>query len=179
MYSSLVSLLNFKTLEQGRYSVLLSQGPFELRFYQRMICAQMSLTGPYDEVFNIGTKYLQEYFDGNNFKVEKIENSGCFFQVKKENSWDLGIILPSSSSINNAPKPINRMIRIIGLPPAKVASLSFKGHQSREIFSRRGEELKRWIDYKGFSIKGPLRIMKVSTSSLPFLRNYEVQYEIF
>lgn len=179
MYSSIVSLLNFKTLEQSRYSVLLSQGPFELRFYQRMICAQMSLTGPYDEVLKIGTKYLQEYFEGNNFKVEKIENSGCFFQIKKDNAWDLGIILPASSSIHNAPKPINRMIRITGIPSAKVASLSFKGQQSREIFSRREEELKRWIDYKGLNVKGPLRIMKVSTSSLPFLRNYEVQYEIF
>lgn len=179
MYSTLSSLLNFKTQEEARYTTLNCQGPFEIRLYQRFVCARMSLSGPYEEIIRIGTRYLQEYLEGNNFKVERIENVGCPFQVMKDKTWELGMILPSSFNLFNAPKPINRMIRISEIAPAKIGSLSFKGHQSRELFLRRGEELKRWLDFKKLQVKGPLRVMKVSSSSLPFLRNYEVQFELF
>ncbi len=178
MYSTLSSLLNFKTQEEAPYTVLGMQGPFEIRLYQRFVCARMSLSGPYEEIIRIGNKYLQEYLEGNNFKVEKIDDSGCSFQIMKDKSWELGIILPSSFSIYNTPKPINRMIRISEVAPAKMGSLSFKGQLSRELFIRRGEELKRWLDFKNLHGRGPLRVMKVN-SSLPFIRNYEVQFELF
>lgn len=179
MYSALSSLLNFKIQEDAQYSVLSSQGPFEIRLYQRFVCARMSLSGPYDEIMKIGSKYIQEYLEGNNFKVEKIDYPGCFFQIMKDKCWELGIILPSNFTIYNAPKPINRMIRITEIPSAKIGCLSFKGHLSHDLFVKRGEELKRWLDFKKNQVKGPLRVMKVSSFSLPFLRNYEVQFELF
>lgn len=179
MYSVLASLLNLKIPVAERYSVLQVQGPFEVRLYQRMVCAKMSLTGPYEDILKIGSRYLSEYFDGNNFKVEKVESTGCLFQVMRENGLELGVILPANVTISNAPQPINRMIRINELPTAKVASLSFRGTQSHELFTRRGEELKRWLDFKGIQVKGPLRVMRVTSSTMPFLRNYEVQFEIF
>lgn len=179
MHSTLASLFNFKTQEENRYTVLNGQGPFEIRLQERMLCARMSLSGPYDDIVKIGSKYLQDYLDGNNLRVEKIENPGPSFQVMKDKSWELGIILPSSCTLTNVPKPINYMIRIAEIPAAKTGCLSFKGHQSLDIFIRRGEELKRWLDFTNMQVKGPLRIMKISTSPLPFLRNYEVQFDLF
>lgn len=179
MYQALTSIFNLRVTGESRYSLLTSQGPFEIKLYERMTSASMSLTGPYEEVMSIGTRYIKEYLEGNNLKVERIEGPGCFFQRMKDSIWELGILLPSGLNVHSAPKPINKMIRITELPPGRFGTLKFKGELSPELIVRKGEELKKWLDFKGLKIRGPLRIMKLAALSLPFTRNYEVQFELY
>ena len=179
MYSTLATLLNFKTPGSEKYSVITEQGPFELRLYHRMICASITLTGPFNEIFKMGIRYLDEYRNGNNFKVKKIDEVDYFFQMMKENTVEIGLIFPVGMTFSVIPKPINHTIRLKELAPAKFATLRFKGHESNELFIRRAQDLKKWIEYRNLKIKGHLRVMKISSASLPFARNYEVQFEIF
>src|SRR5690606_25781714 len=108
-----------------------------------------------------------------------IENSGCFYQVMKENLWELGILLPQGLSIPSAPKPINKTVRITEIPSGRFGTMKFKGDLKPELIQRKGEELKKWLDFKGLRNKGPLRIMSLSKLPLPFVRNYEVQLELY
>lgn len=179
MHQALTSIFNLRVSGDTRYSLLTSQGPFEIKLYERMTSVGMSLTGPYEEVMSIGNRYIKEYLEGNNLKVERIERPGCFYHLMKDSIWELGVLLPSGFNIQSAPKPINKMIRVTDLPPGRFGTLKFKGELSPDLIVRKGEELKKWLDYKGLSTKGPLRIMKLSALSVPFRRNYEVQFELY
>lgn len=179
MYQALTSIFNLRASGESRYSLLTSQGPFEIKLYERMISASMSLTGPYEEVMSIGTRYIKEYLEGNNLKVERIDSPGCFYHRMRDSIWDLGVLLPTGFNVHSTPKPINKMIRITELPPGRFGTLKFKGDLSPGLIARKGEELKKWLDYKGLSTRGPLRIMRLGAFSIPFVRNHEVQFELF
>lgn len=179
MNSMFMSLLNWKAQEEARFTLLHCQGPFEIRQYQRMICAKISVTGSFEEALANGINHLNDYLEGNNFRVDKIINHGPYFQIHKVNHWDIGLILPPEMKIVNAPKPINRMIKIEELLPGRVGVLRFKGHTSRELFHRRGEELKKWLNFKGLNGNGPVRISRHDlTVPLPFFRHNEVHIDV-
>jgi hypothetical protein len=179
MYSDFISLFSEKILEDNRYKVLTMQGPFELRLYQRMTYARVSLTGPYDLIVNKGMEYLKEYLEGNNFKVEKIESTYQYFQIIKENSLDIGIILPASITLKDAPKPINRVIKLGDFSPCRIGALRYGGEVNIDAIKRRGNELKRWLDYKGLKTSGPLKYMSYEKKIyLPFSKTNEVQLDV-
>ena len=45
MNSMLLSLLNLKLAPNERFAVLANQVPFELRYYQRLVCASFNVPG--------------------------------------------------------------------------------------------------------------------------------------
>lgn len=179
MNSMIMSLLNLKVADDSRFTVISNQGPFELRYYQKMICARVSVPGAYEEAISNGMKLLFDYIKGNNFKVHQIKNYGHLLHVHKVNSWDVGLILPADLTAAAVPKPINRLIKIEELPPGKVASLRFGGPTSHKIFERRGEDLKKWLKFKGLSHDGPVKIAEHDYPfPLSFLKVNEVQMDV-
>jgi hypothetical protein len=179
MSSTILSLLNWKTVESSRFTLLSAQGPFELRQYERMCCAIINIQGKCEEALTEGLLHLGEYLDGNNFKVSKIISSGTFFQIYKVNSWDIGLILPANLDLHTTPKPINRRVRIESLDPVRVGVLKFKGKASLEVLQRREEELKKWILHKGLSYTGPLKVSHLDLGlPLSFMRTNEIHIDI-
>lgn len=173
------SLLNLKTTYDNRFTVLEDHGPFELRFYQRMMCAKVSIPGTYEEALRDGTQYLIDYIQGNNFKVLHIKNHGHLFHVHKPNSWDVGLILPHDLSPNSVPKPINRMVKIEEVLPGKVAVLRFKGNLTPKIIERRAEDLRKWLHFRKLNASGPLRVAhNDSIFPFSFLKTNEVQMDV-
>lgn len=176
MNSMFLSLLNLKSAADTRFTVLAGQGPFELRYYQRMVCAKVNLQGPYEEAVKNGMQYLRDYLSGNNFKVLQIKNYGHLFHINKVNSWDVGLILPAEIS---APKPINRLIKIEELPAGKVATLRFNGPVNPEIIERRGADLRKWLNFRNMISNGPLKLAQHdSLFPFSFLQMNEVQMEV-
>lgn len=179
MYSSILSLLNLNALEENRYTVLTSQGPFEVRFYPRMTCAKIALPGDFKAVLKEGLFHLEEYLSGNNFKVTKIECNSPYFHSDKVSAIEVGIILPSSMNAMNAPKPINRFVKIEEIPPGRVGVLKFKGSPDETIYQRRSEELKKWLSHKGFFHSGPYRGLRLEFGlDIPFYRQNEVHFDL-
>ena len=179
MNSMLLSLFNFKSPEEARYTLIMDQGPFEMRMYQRMICAKITLKDSYDKSLIHGIQTLEDYTGGNNFKVDRIINNGTFYHTHKADSWEIGLILPSDLNLAAIPKPINRAIKIEEIFPGKVGVLKFKGEPSEAIIERRGDELKRWLKFKGLKHQGPVRVERHELSfPLSFLKHSEVQLDV-
>ena len=173
------SLLNLRPLDHHRFSVLRNQGPFELRLYQKMVCAKVLMSGSFQEVVKVGMHHLYQYLEGNNFKVSKILHHGPYFQTHRSNAWEIGIILPAELELMTAPKPINRIIRIEEVPVQKVAALRYSGEISSERVIRKGEELKRWLWKNQLAVGGPLRFVRNDLGpSLAFLRQSEVLLDV-
>jgi hypothetical protein len=179
MISLLGSLLNLKGLEESRYTLLGSQGPFEIRLYQRMAVAKVMVQGDFNQAFQQGKKHLLDYLQGSNLRLEKIETSSLFFQTERQNAWEVGVILNSIRVNSEIPKPINRLVRLEEISPGKVATLKCNGVTSQEIFSERKNQLMKWLNLKSYSVNGPARIFHHSSSMpIPFLRDKEVMIDI-
>lgn len=173
------TLLNLKSHDHSRFSVLREQGPFELRLYQKMVCAKVQMKGNFHEVLKIGMHHLYQYLEGNNFKVSKILHYGPYFQIHRSNAWEVGIILPKEIDFLTAPKPLSRIIQIEEVYPQKVAALKFSGEISSERVIRKGEELKRWLWKNQFKVDGPLRFIRNDLGpSLAIFRHSEVLFDV-
>jgi hypothetical protein len=181
MNSEFLSLLNVGPLQESRYKLIDSQGPFEIRFYQQMLCAKLSLSGSYGEVLKEGLRHLNEFIGGNNFKVHKIEKHGPVFHIHTPEHWEIGIILPSSMSAVSAPRPINRLIKIEEISPGRVGVLRFHGKDDQQLFFKRSEELKKWLVHKGLKHDGPFIITRPPGQliNIPFLRQNEVHLNVY
>ncbi|MFP5385507.1 MAG: heme-binding protein [Bacteriovoracia bacterium] len=176
MTSTILSLFNWKGEAFERFTVLCSQGPFELRLYHRMLCGRVRTGGSQEDALKKGTTYLKDYINGNNFRVSKITNNGNFFYTKHGNLWETGVLLPPDMTLFNAPKPINRLVKIDELPPARVAVLKSVGKYSLSLFERKASELEKWIHYKGYDRKDSFRVLLTGPSL--FKTKFEVHYEV-
>lgn len=179
MNSIILSLLNLKAQDEARFSLMMTQGPFEVRLYQKLLCARVSLPGSFEEVLKEGMRHLSEYLEGTNFKVKKILHAGPLFQLQKNNDWEIGMVLPSEWNLLNIPKPISRYIKIEEWSPHTAGVLRYRGGLTPEVFQRKGEELKRWIKMKGLNSMGPVRVSRHDHFlAVPFFRPNEVHLDI-
>lgn len=179
MNSIILSLLNLKAQDEARFSLMMSQGPFEVRLYQKLLCARVSLPGSFEEALKEGVRHLSEYLEGTNFKVRKILHAGPLFQLQKNNDWEVGMVLPPEWDIFSVPKPISRFIKIEEWAPHAVGVLRYRGSLTPDIFHRKGEELKRWIKKKGLNSIGPVRLSRHDHFwATPFFRPNEVHLDI-
>lgn len=179
MNSMFLSLLNWRTLDEARFTLLENQGPFEIRYYQRMLCARIKINGLFEEAVTTGMGYLNDFVEGNNFKVSRITNHGPMFYAKTEDSWEVSLILPENQSINDLPSPINRLIRIEETIAGKAAALRFSGSLSGELIERRCADLNKWIKRKGLRSSGPVRVSGQDfLFPLPFYRNNEIMIDV-
>lgn len=174
MSSDFLSLFVFDDSEIEASSVLLKQGPFEVRDVPRMNCAKVTLKEMSPQE---GKNILTEYLHGNNFRVQLISSLGHPFIVRKASEIELGILLPLEMSYSDIPKPVNRLIKIEELPPTKMGSLIFKGEPSDERIERREYELKKWLNVKGQRYFGPVRLTS-DEFMIPSLRTNEILIEI-
>ncbi len=178
MNSLFSSLLRLKTTENLRFRRLTSHGPYEVRLYQKMWSAKVSIRGEFQDAFKDGCRLLTEYIEGNNFKMSRIGNVTSFFLVNKISSWDVGIILPITFTAVNTPKPINRMVRIEELNSGKVGVLRYRGKTSGEIFHQKCDELTHWLSSRGSRPNGPLKVTLDTLMPLNYLKQNEIHMEI-
>ncbi len=172
------SLLRSKATEDLRFRRLASHGPYEVRLYQKMWSAKVSIQGEFHDAFKDGCRLLIEYIEGNNFKMARIGSVASFFQVNKISTWDIGIILPQTFTALNTPKPINRLVRIEELNPGKVGVLRYRGKISGDIFHRKGDELARWLLSRGSKPIGPLKVAIDTVMPINYFKYNEIHMEI-
>lgn len=180
MISLFSSLLNFKIMEEASYRIIDSQGPFEIRHYRRMAYARVSVSGKLSDALVEGKKSLQDYLDGSNFRVEKVSATSLYLQTEIQNGWEIGVILPAEKITTEVPRPINRMVKLDELPPGKVAVLKLNsGELTEDIFQRRAEELRKWVQFKKYkTLAGARLVYNDSLITLPFKRTKEVHLDL-
>lgn len=179
MISLFDSLLNFRLLEEGAYSTITSQGPFEVRHYRRVAFARILIEGDFSEALIEGKKHLQDYLEGSNFRVEKVPFTPFYFQKESERGWEIGVILNAEKISTNIPRPINRHIKLDELPPGRVGVLRCKGEVTHDFFIRKTEELRKWIQFKNYRpLTGPRLLYNDSLITLPFHRTKEVHLDL-
>ncbi|MBM08505.1 MAG: heme-binding protein [Magnetovibrio sp.] len=157
------------------FEVLMADGPFELRHYERLILVSTkmprgmnSASGPFRRLF--------DYISGNNEKKEKIAMTApVLMDQSGQTSEGMSFVLPENLSLMSAPSPKNPSVKLTELKNYTVAVVSFSGFLNQKTISTHKALLEKWIVDRGMKIKGMAKAAGYNPPfTLPFLRRNEV-----
>jgi hypothetical protein len=176
--------------EEAKYTVLESEGDFELRQYQPHIVAETLVEGDFQEVGNEGFRRLYDYISGKNRKQqsipmaapvsqeaasEKIPMTAPVNQEQVGGKWRITFLMPSHYTMETLPEPTDPRVRLIKVPGLLMAALSYSGTWSRERYQDKENLLKELIRQKGLKIVGEPVFARYNPPFMPwFLRRNEV-----
>ncbi len=195
------SLVGIRTTEEASYTVVLQDGPYEIRRYEPVMAVRTSVNADdFDDATDVTFNRLFDYITGANLKTQDIAMTAPVFSEKSDQTsgqniamtspvlsqqndttsmWTLTFVLPATFTADNAPIPSDDTVELIQLPEKQVASLTFTGLWSQEEFDVKGQMLNEWLTEKGYTSIGPSTFAGYDPPwTLPFLRRNEVLIDV-
>jgi len=176
--------------EEAKYTVLESEGDFELRQYEPRIEAETLVEGDFKDVGNEGFRRLYDYITGKNRKrqsipmtapvsqeaaSEKIPMTAPVNQEKAGEKWRITFMMPPQYTLDTLPEPLDPRVQLTKVPGLLMAALSYSGTWSRGRYEEKEKRLKELIRQKGLKILGEPVFARYNPPFLPwFLRRNEV-----
>lgn len=128
-------------VEQAPYTVIRTDGDYEIREYAPSIVAETETTGDRQEAIREGFRTIADYIFGNNEtndKVamtapvvqessQKIALTSLVSQEESDGKWKVRFVMPAEYSLNTLPKPNNPKVQLIPMPARQVATIRFSG----------------------------------------------------
>lgn len=177
-------------IEEAVYTVVESDGAYELRDYAPHIVAEVAVDASMEAAGNQAFRKLFGYISGNNRskaklamtapvnqqpESEKIAMTAPVNQVRDGNRWVIGFVMPAASTLDTLPAPTDTSITLRLVPGRRMAALRYSGRWTQQGFEKHRDELEAWIKRKELSASGePLWARYNSPFSLWFLRRNEV-----
>lgn len=123
--------------ERQNYTVLLSEGDFEVRHYPSAMLATMrSSARNYRELSGSGFRKIASYIFGDNESGEKIAMTSPVHMSISENGSSMSFVMPSGYDLSNLPKPADPGVVLEKTPDEHVAAIRFGGYASDEAIRR-------------------------------------------
>lgn len=129
--------------ESAPYSVVLSNGDYELRDYPELEIVQTQMPDYGGSGGNAGFGKLFRYISGNNQSHESIAMTTPVFISQEPRT--MAFVLPSKSSAAQAPAPLDSSLSLKKIPAGRFAVLRFSGARSAAKESQAVALLKTWI----------------------------------
>jgi hypothetical protein len=167
-------------VKEVKYQLIKKIENVEIRYYNALIIAKVQSYG--DSGFNI----LFNYISGNNKIKTNIEmtspvisqNIEMTAPVLSEND-SIAFVIPEKFNLENTPKPNDKRIEILRIPPRHVAALRFSGRWTSINFSKKSQQLLEELEKSNLTTKGNIFSMRYSGPFTPwFLRRNEVAIAI-
>lgn len=167
-----------RSVETPNYSVVTSDRAFELRDYPGMVAAEVRRGGGRQTAVSLGFGPLAGYIFAKERDGERIAMTAPVTQeepVEDGGEWAVRFILPSKYSLDTLPRPASGDVRLVELPPRRMAAVRFSGRATDADFSARRAELEAWLSARGLSSAGAATFAYYDDPSIPgFLRRNEV-----
>jgi DNA gyrase inhibitor GyrI len=146
-----LAILGCKTSRSGYesapYSVVLSNGDYELRDYPELEIVQTQMPDFGANGGNAGFGKLFRYISGNNQSHESIAMTTPVFISPEPRA--MAFVLPAKSSAAQAPAPLDSSLSLKKIPAGRFAVLRFSGSRSAAKESQALALLNTWIAEKG------------------------------
>ena len=180
-------------VEQPNYTVIESDGKFEIRDYAAMIVAETDVTGTRQAAIREGFRIIADYIFGNNLTSRKIAMTAPVTQQAGKkiamtapvtqkgdgHAWHIRFVMPASYTMETLPKPKNTAVTLKEVQERRVAVIRFSGTAHHENLQRHTEQLQSFIKVKGLNaISEPVYAFYNPPWTLPFLRRNEILVEI-
>ena len=133
--------------ESAEYSVVQSDGPFEIREYEDLMMAttNMKLESQGDDG---SFMRLFQYISGANNEEQKIAMTTPVFMEGEayEAQGEMGFVIPEELAKQQIPKPSNDNVRIRKRDGGRFAVIRFAGRINNETVRRAEERLNKWME---------------------------------
>ena len=145
--------------ESAEYTVLESEGKFELRLYPDLMLATTSMgtrvqgdDGSFGRLFG--------YISGTNKDKQKVAmTTPVFMEPKSENArGQMGFVIPKEVAEKKIPEPANEQVQLARRPGGKFAVVRFAGRADLAIYKEQQSSLENWIKARGLETVGGAEI---------------------
>jgi hypothetical protein len=177
-------------VEEPAFTVVASDGAFELRQYAPMLAAETLVTGvDFEAAGDIAFGRLFRYITGNNRggadiamtapvvqqRGEKIAMTAPVQQVADGEGFRVAFIVPASYTADTVPQPLDPAVQIRSTPARLVAVLRYSGSWSEGNYADHEAELRRQLEARGLAADGEPIIARYNAPFMPWpLRRNEV-----
>jgi hypothetical protein len=177
-------------IEEAEYTVVFNQESFEVRQYESHILAETIVDGDFEDAGSKAFSQLFNYISGNNNsqrKVEmttpvnqepvseKIDMTAPVGQQRKDGSWVVSFMMPSSYSLETLPLPEDSNVTLRQVPARYMAAIRYSGFWSEEAYSDNLDKLNAWMEKQNLIVVGSPIWARYNAPFVPwFLRRNEI-----
>ena len=134
--------------ENPPFKLIFKDGPFEVRYYPKMIVASAVTEESDNSLFRTLAGYI---FGGNKSEKRIPMTAPVFMKRKAGQSWMM-FFMPSNYTLESLPKPLNPKVKLGTFHLGKVAVLRYSGLNPKSKRLRKTEELLEWAKKKGINV---------------------------
>jgi hypothetical protein len=178
------------SVKEPSFTVVEKQGDIEIRRYDPMIVAEVTMTGDRKTAINNGFRVLADYIFGNNTAAKDIAMTAPVTQQKAEkiamtapvtqqsagaDTWRVHFVMPADYTMDTLPKPKDDQVKIISVPSYDAAVIRFSGLAGDSVLRDREQQLADFVASSGrAALSIPTYAFYNPPWTLPFLRRNEV-----
>jgi hypothetical protein len=171
-------------VEEPRYTVLVSEPPFEVRRYAAFTVAQTQITGDFDAASRNGFRRIASYIFGDNVQAEvgaqrKISMTAPVTVTPETDGWRVHFVMPSAESMQTLPKPLNPQIQLRPVPEHDTAAVRFSGLTTQASIQEQTERLRAWAQARQIRLSPTPQIARYDDPfTLPWNRRNEILIDL-
>ncbi len=129
--------------EEPPFKLVVEDGPFSVRDYPALVVAEVSVAGDQNEAANAGFRLLAGYIFGGNSPGQRIAMTAPVVQAPREGEkiamtapvtqtseagrWTVRFTMPAGYTLQTLPKPNDPRVKLLELPPSRMAVVRFSG----------------------------------------------------
>ena len=181
--------------EEPKFTLKSAQGEFEVRDYPALVAAEVTVGGDRKDAAGRGFRLLAGYIFGGNTrkqsiamtapvtqaaaKSEKIAMTAPVLQTGSNGSWVVRFIMPRGSTLATLPQPNNPGVRLVTVPPSRMAVVKFSGLARQDDVDARTAALSRFVKAQQLQAIGAPSLAQYDPPwTLWFLRRNEVMIPV-
>ncbi|MDC0886354.1 heme-binding protein [Altererythrobacter sp.] len=186
-------LASYSSIEKPAFTVLKSEGDFELREYAPIIVAETSHAGDRSKALNAGFRRLAAYIfaEDRPGKAIPMTSPVLLDQVKKiamtspvlqdgqvDGEWRTRFVMPSEYTMATLPAAPDDIV-LEEVPARQLATIAFSGNPGSEELKRQEYRLRDWMKANDMGIGGPAEYAFYDAPMVPApLRRNEVMIPV-
>ena len=194
---SLISLLTGVVMatEEPSYTSTFQEAPFEIREYPALIAAEVTVAGGRSDAVSAGFRLLAGYIFGGNTRKqsiamtapviqneapnEKIAMTAPVMQSSDPEGWIIRFIMPASYTLETLPTPNDPKVRLVVLPPKRLAVVRFSGLVDDNDVEQQTTLLRAFVAQQKLVAVGTPSLARYDPPwTLWFLRRNEIMLEV-
>ena len=181
--------------EEPSFVSILQDAPFEIREYPSLIAAEVTVSGERSDAVSAGFRLLAGYIFGGNTRKqsiamtapvtqneapnEKIAMTAPVMQSPDPAGWIIRFIMPASYTLETLPTPNDPKVRLVALPPKRLAVVRFSGLVDDNDVEQQTTLLRAFVAQQKLTSVGTPSLARYDPPwTLWFLRRNEIMLEV-
>lgn len=156
--------------ETPDYSVVKTDGAFEIREYPSMLLAEVTVDGDRRSANNRGFRKLAAFIFGDNISKDKVAMTSPVVSTPKSEAiemtspvvrtqdpnglWTVNFMMPSKYTLETLPKPTDPDIRIFESEPYRTVSIRYNGNNTTKNIAKHEAKLREFIEAQALKVEG-------------------------